>query len=421
MRRGASLLAALTLAGCQWDIVIGQQSAAVQLDVPVVSPVDAAVADARDAPAIADVSDVPRDVPIPNDRPEEPMGSLTGLALGDAFTCATRSDGSAWCWGANDRGQLGRGDTNDSPRPGRVEGLTEVLAIAAGAEHACVIRRDASVWCWGANDRGQLGDGTTADRAVPVRVAGLTADALSAGGAHTCAALGEVTSCWGANDLGQLGDGTTSDRPAPTRVPGSRRGVRCGRSYTCANTSAGIDCWGANDLGQLGDGLTASRSSPSAVTGAAGFALLAVGPNHACARGPGEVVRCWGDGARGARGDGSTETLREATATDRWMGAIKMTAGEGFTCASSGFSDVRCAGRNDRGQVGDDSLTDRDAPVSLLRLTVSRADFSSLVAGRAHACTALNDGTLWCWGDNRRGQLGADYGDPLPGPERIWR
>ena len=34
-------------------------------------------------------------------------------------------------------------------------------------------RHDEEVWCWGRNDRGQLGDGTTTQRLSPVRVAGI--------------------------------------------------------------------------------------------------------------------------------------------------------------------------------------------------------------------------------------------------------
>ena len=146
-----------------------------------------------------------------------------------------------------------------------------------------------------------------------------------------------------------------------------------------------------------------------------------MGADHACARDAEFRTRCWGDGARGALGNGMTAPLREATGVTAWNGVLRMTAGAGFTCGSVGFSEMRCAGRNDRGQVGDSSGMDRAAPVSVLQLTTARADFVQLTAGRAHVCTVLNDGTLWCWGENARGQIGDAFGEFLNAPERVWR
>lgn len=37
---------------------------------------------------------------------------MNGVAVGGAFSCAVRK-GRAYCWGANDEGLLGRGNTVD--------------------------------------------------------------------------------------------------------------------------------------------------------------------------------------------------------------------------------------------------------------------------------------------------------------------
>jgi alpha-tubulin suppressor-like RCC1 family protein len=76
---------------------------------------------------------------------------------------------------------------------------------------------DGSVFCWGSNQAGQLGDGTGVDHPlVPTKVAGLKAKAAKvvASKATTCALLvtGEVQ-CWGANDKGQLGVGSADFLP----------------------------------------------------------------------------------------------------------------------------------------------------------------------------------------------------------------
>ena len=45
---------------------------------------------------------------------------IVGISTGDAHTCAVHRDGSAWCWGHNQGGQLGVGTTQDSSSPVQV-------------------------------------------------------------------------------------------------------------------------------------------------------------------------------------------------------------------------------------------------------------------------------------------------------------
>ncbi len=109
-----------------------------------------------------------------------------------------------------------------STLPTDVLGLEHVTAIAAGGANACAIA-DGSVWCWGKNDYGQLGDGTTNEPLVPVSVSVLpsTATQIAVGGApigygFACAALAEGTMCWGRNGSGQLGAPPNNLANAPT-------------------------------------------------------------------------------------------------------------------------------------------------------------------------------------------------------------
>jgi hypothetical protein len=79
--------------------------------------------------------------------------------------CALLLSGRVACWDASDARRITEREVVI------VEGLDDVvnLSEASYAEHLCAQKSDGSIWCWGKNDWGQLGDGTTEDRAMPVR------------------------------------------------------------------------------------------------------------------------------------------------------------------------------------------------------------------------------------------------------------
>ena len=54
------------------------------------------------------------------------------LTAGSNHTCARKDDGSVWCWGHNERGQLGNGALKASTTPQRVRGVSNAKRIAAG-------------------------------------------------------------------------------------------------------------------------------------------------------------------------------------------------------------------------------------------------------------------------------------------------
>ncbi|MEI8254763.1 MAG: hypothetical protein WCJ30_03740, partial [Deltaproteobacteria bacterium] len=88
-------------------------------------------------------------------------------------SCALESDGTVWCWGNDTLGECGQGAASASPRlsPLQVAGLPVVAAMTVGSVHRCIRGVDGSVWCWGTNDDGELGTGMTGPAfvATPVR------------------------------------------------------------------------------------------------------------------------------------------------------------------------------------------------------------------------------------------------------------
>ena len=137
------------------------------------------------------------------------MTNAVKAFTGGFFTCAIVTDSTVQCWGRNQDGQLGNGDsTTDVPLPAPVQGLGPVADFAGGGYHACAIMSDRTVKCWGRNVRGQVGDGTINTPVVqPHAVVGLSNVAsLSLGTYHSCALLQDRTvQCWGQNDFGQIG------------------------------------------------------------------------------------------------------------------------------------------------------------------------------------------------------------------------
>src|SRR5439155_19317829 len=105
------------------------------------------------------------------------LTGVIGIAAGDDFSMALRTDGNVWAWGSNWYGQLGDGTNTNSNVPVQVSGLTDAIRIAAGEclkGHSLAVKTDGTVWAWGWNGYGQLGNGTITDSNVPVQVNGLT-------------------------------------------------------------------------------------------------------------------------------------------------------------------------------------------------------------------------------------------------------
>jgi alpha-tubulin suppressor-like RCC1 family protein len=154
--------------------------------------------------------------------------AFTAVAAGGAHSCGALADGRVFCWGDNARGQLGTGASGaGAVVPVEVAPGTGFTAgrLRAGARHTCGLAADSTAWCWGANDRGQLGDSSFTDRATPVAVAGgLAFTALTAGTEHTCGRVSDgAVYCWGAGESGQLGVGAVGDHaaPQPVLLPGT--------------------------------------------------------------------------------------------------------------------------------------------------------------------------------------------------------
>jgi alpha-tubulin suppressor-like RCC1 family protein len=163
-------------------------------------------------------------------------GPVTQIAAGDSDTCALLSSGTVQCWGAGVLGELGNGNSGSgyySAAPVPVTGLgSGVVSIAASDSAVCAAKSDGSVWCWGANEAGELGQGpgsvgTPPFTATPLMVGGFTSNGTvgisSGSGSAVCAlSASQQAFCWGDDSFGELGDNDPSftDSGTPVAVQG---------------------------------------------------------------------------------------------------------------------------------------------------------------------------------------------------------
>ncbi len=89
-------------------------------------------------------------------------------------TCAVTSDSLVLCWGAGTRGQIGDGASSSRSLPTPVVGLSgPAISVSAGGFNdtntgqTCALLVSGSVQCWGNNDNGQLGIGNTTQQNNP--------------------------------------------------------------------------------------------------------------------------------------------------------------------------------------------------------------------------------------------------------------
>lgn len=306
--------------------------------------------------------------------------SWSDVSTGYGGSCAIDLAGRGFCWRGNPFGALGIGSSPSevpySPVPVEIAGDHRWSAISYGEYHVCGLTTSQEAWCWGINNRGQLGDGTLTDRYAPVRVLGdLKFSDIKSSALATCATrleseLGgdplnprevcwgqydavnaspvpvEVTLaqglfnlspvapltmcaldstkrgyCWGWNSsFGTLGTGPVSDpyllNPTALGLDVQWQSFSEGIAvHVCGiATSGGAYCWGNNSSGELGDGSSMNRDIPVAVSGPNTWKHIATvlgefgmpGRNSTCGLTTAGDVYCWGANYTGQLGAGLT-------------------------------------------------------------------------------------------------------------------
>ncbi len=369
-----------------------------------------------------------------------PPYQIVDFALGSSHACAVLDTGRIKCWGNNNPSKLGvpteAGNTliGDTPSetgnglPFVEVGEGTVLQLVAGSSHNCILFKSLQVKCWGSNDSGQLGLGDTdarddedemgenlpfvelGNRIVPVEIA------TGGSQATNCVIMSDATGngglkCWGDNSEGQLGLGEIGGNKAKIGDAVGEMGISL-------------------DFVDLGDGLQVVAVS---LGGLHICAVLEKGEQHG--------VKCWGGNSEGqlglgdinARGDEGfgTDIIEMGDSlpfvqlgTD--MHIRDISAGNEHTCVLFSNGRMKCWGGNSKGQLGlgdnedrgdeggvDTATTEMHKNLPFVELgTQLRVTALAKGASANHSCALFENGQAKCWGDNDYGQLGLGDTDP---------
>ncbi len=241
------------------------------------------------------------------------------IAAGFMHSLGVQADGSLLAWGYNFYGQIANPTpasqgTAPNPTP-RLVGPGYVAA-AGGTFFSLGLRADGTAYAWGANDRGQFGNTTNAGsgaiNATPTAVTGGPYVALAVGGSHSLGLQADGTAyAWGNNASGQLGSSPNGAVNAtPTAVAGQYVSIAAGNQHSLGRRADGtLFTWGANGGSQLARP-TATASTPTQeATGGTGWTTLATSnaANSTLVRtASGLVFASAGQNDSGQLGDGTT-------------------------------------------------------------------------------------------------------------------
>ncbi len=175
-----------------------------------------------------------------------------------------------------------------------------------------------------------------------------------------------------------------------------------GQTACALRTDGRVICWGSNEHGELAAGRLSHEGGPVAVdrpmpiAGIEPADALTVDADGVCARSRTGIWRCWGL----QRNHGSGDVVTVPTVVPEHASRLERRATYDRECTLGPDGTVRCRGSDERTNGGSrDGAT--FTPIE------GMAQATHLALGEAHTCAATANGSVYCWGLGRDGQLGA--------------
>lgn len=314
-----------------------------------------------------------------------PAPVYAALSVGETHACALDEDGRAFCWGANDYGELGDGSTAARSAPTPVGGGHRFATIDAGVNTTCGITRDRELLCWDAWEGSII--------PAPVGPEGTSWHSVSADVREVCA-LDADGKAW----CGVPPAALTAFEPGMTW-----KSIRVDARHSCGITTADRGyCWGWNFSAELGvEGMGIQfYPTPVPVPGDDTWSELVAGNEITCGIAASGDTRCWGLGLYGAFGadtigvdEGWHGTGEPQTLTN---GALRLSSLSTAAVGWHSYADRRVT-------CGMTSFGDRATAVCWgdfqppMNIGYGRHDWVTVQPGDELGCGLTTDGRVMCW------------------------
>lgn len=345
------------------------------------------------------------------------------VAVGNNHICVLRDDNKLRCRGSNLSGQLGVGDPSAVGwvDPFAFNTAINVRDVSTTRLTTCAVTMNGTLYCWGENDDGEVGTFVDLDADMendanvfqPTEVGDRNWRSVVVGANSVCALDDENhVKCWGNNSHGQCGvpasateePGAAIRNAADEELGATQLAV--GDRFACALevTTGRPHCWG--DASNARYRRTGGMAHESVEVDESFFTDISSTSNHTCASNASGVIKCWGANDNLQINDAGGTPLPTIAA----ITGTTVVAGDGYTCALEGRA-ASCRGRNDNGQLGRGEMGEPAPTAPVVGIRPLLIDVSSAGQTCALEVDASGETQLHCWG--------LRDGGPVPTPDQV--
>lgn len=208
-------------------------------------------------------------------KPIKVMEGVKAVCNNSSFSLIIKEDGSLWSCGYNSYefkiGFYNMPEEEKKKLATPIKMMDDVQAVASGEYHVLALKTDHSLWAWGANGKGQLGDGTTNDSEVPIKVMDEVSKIAAGIESSMAIKIDESLWGWGSTRGGTLGinawSGMGEPCPTPINILNNVENIAISQSNCIARkTDGNVWVWGSDGTGNLGKGINSDTEKPEKIT-----------------------------------------------------------------------------------------------------------------------------------------------------------